>query len=87
VLEERRRTRAGAVSVPIRIAVLDAHPAIHAGLERLIAPEPDLQLIGCASAEAGLSALLRRTRPDIVVLDVRPGRLELCFYSDSSRPL
>jgi DNA-binding NarL/FixJ family response regulator len=64
---------------PVRIAMLDAHAAIHAAFELLIAPEPDLQPIGYASTKAELSAFLRRTRPDVVVFDLGPGRLHLCL--------
>ena len=64
---------------PIRIAVLEAHPAIRAGFEAIVGPEPDLELVGCAAEEAELCPLLDRTNPQIVVLDAGPAVLDLCF--------
>jgi DNA-binding NarL/FixJ family response regulator len=54
----------------IRIAMLDDQPAVRAGLEAIIAAEPDLQLVGSAGGDAELWPLLRRTRPDVLVLDL-----------------
>jgi DNA-binding NarL/FixJ family response regulator len=65
-----------------RIALLDDHPAIHLGLEAVVAAEADLELVGAVAGEAELWALLRLERPDVLVLDVHhPGRdgLELCL--------
>jgi DNA-binding NarL/FixJ family response regulator len=64
---------------PIRIAVLEAHPAIRAGFEAIVGPEPDLELVGCAAEEAELCPLLDRTNPQVVVLDAGPAVLDLCF--------
>ncbi|MCW3065521.1 MAG: response regulator receiver protein [Solirubrobacterales bacterium] len=59
----------------ICIAVLDDHPAVRAGLEAILAPQADLQLVGFAAGEHELWALLERTRPTVVVLDLHhPGR-------------
>jgi DNA-binding NarL/FixJ family response regulator len=66
----------------IRVAVLDDHPAVRAGLGAILAPEPDLVSVGYAADEEELWPLLRRTRPSVVVLDVHhPGRdgLALCL--------
>jgi DNA-binding NarL/FixJ family response regulator len=66
----------------IRVAVLDDHPAIRAGVHAILSPEPDLISVGSAAGEDQLWPLLRRTRPDVIVLDVHhPGRdgLALCL--------
>jgi DNA-binding NarL/FixJ family response regulator len=66
----------------IRVAFLDDHPAVRAGLQAIVAPEPDLQSVGFAADEEQFWPLLRRTRPAVVVLDVHhPGRdgLTLCL--------
>jgi DNA-binding NarL/FixJ family response regulator len=42
------------------------------GLRSLVASQPDLQLIRSGFAEGELWPRLRRTRPDVVVLDVGP---------------
>jgi DNA-binding NarL/FixJ family response regulator len=66
----------------IRVALLDDHPAVRAGVEAMLAPEPDLLSVGSAADEEELWPLLRRARPSVVVLDVHhPGRdgLALCL--------
>jgi DNA-binding NarL/FixJ family response regulator len=66
----------------IRVAVLDDHPAVRAGLEAILAREPDLIAVGSAADAEELWPLLRRTRPDVVVLDVHhpgPDGLALCL--------
>jgi DNA-binding NarL/FixJ family response regulator len=63
------------VSPTIRVALLDDHPAVRAGLEAILAPQPDLRLVGFAAGEHDLWPLLERTRPTVVVLDLHhPGR-------------
>jgi DNA-binding NarL/FixJ family response regulator len=66
----------------IRVAFLDDHPAVRAGLQAILATEPDLQVVGFAADEHELWLLLQRTHPAIVVLDLHhPGRdgLALCL--------
>ena len=73
----------------VRIATLDDHPVVSAGLAAMVEPEPDLIAVGSATAEAELWPLLRRAAPSLVVLDVHhPGRdgLALCM-AIKSRPL
>jgi DNA-binding NarL/FixJ family response regulator len=58
-----------------RVALLDDHPAIRAGMDAILAPQPDLELVGSADDERELWPLLERTRPAVVVLDLHhPGR-------------
>jgi two-component system response regulator DevR len=64
---------------PIRIAVLEAHPAIRTGFEAIAGREPDLELVGCAAEEAELCPLLDCTNPHVVVLDPGYAALDLCF--------
>lgn len=66
----------------IRVALLDDHPAVRAGVQAILTKEHDLQLIGFAADEHALWSVLERTRPAIVVLDLHhPGRdgLALCI--------
>jgi DNA-binding NarL/FixJ family response regulator len=53
----------------VRVALLDDHPAVLAGLRRLIEPEPDLGVVGATGDPGELGHLLDRTRPDVLVLD------------------
>jgi DNA-binding NarL/FixJ family response regulator len=66
----------------IRVAHLDDHPAIRAGLDAILAPQPDLQLVGSAADEHELWPLLKHTHPAVAILDLHhPGRdgLALCL--------
>jgi len=56
--------------VSIRVVLVDDHPIVLQGLEHLFARQPDIEVAACCSTvEAGVTAA--RTRPDIVVLDLR----------------
>ncbi len=59
---------------PIKLLVVDDHPAFRKGLAALIESEPDFQVV--AEAGDGLEAidLFRKTRPNVVLMDLRlPG--------------
>jgi DNA-binding NarL/FixJ family response regulator len=53
----------------LRIALLDDHPAILAGLRRLIDAEPDLTVAAVAPNAADLARELNGLRPDVLILD------------------
>ena len=58
----------------IRVAALDDHWTVRAGLESVIGSEPDMALVGSVAAEDELEWLLERTDPSILLLDVNhPG--------------
>jgi DNA-binding NarL/FixJ family response regulator len=57
----------------IRVLVCDDHPVLRAGLEAVFRAEPGFACVGTAADGHELMALLRRTRPDVVVLDLRLG--------------
>jgi len=54
----------------IRTAVVDDHPAMRGGLETVLSATPDIVPVGAGSDERDLWHLLRRTAPDLVLLDV-----------------
>jgi DNA-binding NarL/FixJ family response regulator len=65
----------------IRVLVVDDHPVLRAGLEAVLRAEPGFRCVGAAASGDELWPLLRRTRPDVVVLDHRLGDadgVELC---------
>ena len=53
----------------LRIALLDDHPAVLAGLHRLISSEPDLTIAAVASTAHELAHELDGLRADVLVLD------------------
>jgi DNA-binding NarL/FixJ family response regulator len=66
----------------VTVLVVDDHPALRAGLERLLDQEPGYRLLGAVSTEAELALALRRERPDVVILDyalTRGDGLSACF--------
>lgn len=52
-----------------RVAILDDHPAVLAGLGRLIGCEPDLMVVAAAVSAPELATQLDGVRPDVLVLD------------------
>ena len=60
----------------IRVLVVDDQALVRAGFVKLLEPEPDLQVVGEAAdgGEAVEAAL--RTRPDVVLMDIRMPRLD-----------
>jgi DNA-binding NarL/FixJ family response regulator len=55
----------------IRVALVDDQPLVLLGLATLIGTEDDLELVGQAGDGREGLALLRRTRPDVVLCDIR----------------
>jgi DNA-binding NarL/FixJ family response regulator len=53
----------------LRIALLDDHPAVLAGLRRLIDAEPDLTVAAVAASAPELARQLNGLRPDVLILD------------------
>lgn len=53
----------------LRVALLDDHPAVLAGLRRLIDSEPDLAVAAAASSATKLACELDGLRPDVLVVD------------------
>jgi DNA-binding NarL/FixJ family response regulator len=57
----------------IRVLVVDDHPVLRAGLEAVLRSEPGFVCVGTAGDGHELVAMLRRTGPDVVLLDWRLG--------------
>jgi DNA-binding NarL/FixJ family response regulator len=75
----------------IRVAVLDDHAAVRAGLQAIVDSTPGMVSVGSAHDEAELESLLRRTDPSVLILDVHhPGlhglALGLRLKRRSARP-
>ncbi len=58
----------------VRVVLADDQPLVRAGLRMILAPEPDIEVVGEASDGAAAVELCRREHPDVVLMDVRmPG--------------
>lgn len=55
---------------PIRILIADDHPLFRDGLRRLLQAQPGFEVVGEASDGDVLVALTRKTKPDILLLDL-----------------
>ena len=65
----------------IRVLVVDDHPVLRAGLEAVLRAEPGFVCVGVAADGSEMTEAMRRTAPDVVVLDRRLGMedgLALC---------
>jgi two-component system, NarL family, response regulator DevR len=57
-----------------RILLVDDHPAVSAGVERLLGDEPDLEIAAVATTARAARRLAAALRPDVAVIDMRlPG--------------
>ena len=57
----------------IRVLVVDDHPIVRQGLRSLLSNYPSFDLVGEASSVEDAVALFRRTRPDVILVDIRLG--------------
>lgn len=58
----------------IRVALVDDHAVLRAGLAQLLAGEPDIEVVGSASDGSEAVELVRRTHPHVVLMDLQmPG--------------
>ena len=60
----------------IRVLLADDEPLVRSGLRAILESEPDLTVVGEAGDGAAAVAEARRTRPDIVLMDVRMPRVD-----------
>lgn len=54
----------------IRIFIVDDHPIVYDGLKMLLEREDDLEVCGIAESATGISAIIEKTGPDILIVDV-----------------
>lgn len=58
----------------VRVVVVDDHPVVRDGLRGMLGAEPGLEVVGEAADGLEALAVARRTRPDVVLMDLRmPG--------------
>jgi len=58
----------------IRVVIVDDHAVLRAGLQQMLAGEDDLEVVGVAADGAEAVDVVRRLRPDVVLMDLQmPG--------------
>jgi len=60
----------------IRIAIADDHPVVREGLVAMLETEPDFQVVGTAATGAEAVALVARTDPGVMLLDLELPELD-----------
>lgn len=59
---------------PIRILIVDDHPVVCAGLTSMLSTQPGFEVIGSAASGEEALAILKRSNPNVMLLDLRmPG--------------
>jgi DNA-binding NarL/FixJ family response regulator len=59
---------------PIRVVLVDDHAVVRSGLAQLLGGADDIEVVGQASDGTEALAVVRETRPDVVVMDLQmPG--------------
>jgi DNA-binding NarL/FixJ family response regulator len=58
------------IAEPLRILIVDDHPAFRAGLRALLATDDRLRVVGEASTGAGAISAVASSAPDVVLMDV-----------------
>ncbi|MFI9154336.1 response regulator [Streptomyces sp. NPDC053367] len=55
----------------IKVLLVDDDPLVRAGLSFMMGGSPDIEIVGEAADGAEVEALVERTRPDVVLMDIR----------------
>ncbi|ANG84935.1 response regulator [Microbacterium aurantiacum] len=59
------------MTAPIRVVLVDDQALFRAGIRMLVDSQPDLAVVGEASDGAEALTVVRATRPDVVLMDIR----------------
>ena len=59
------------MSDPVKVVLVDDHAVIRAGLEQLLAGTDDIEVVGTAANGAEALDVVRRLRPDVVLMDLQ----------------
>ncbi len=60
----------------IRLVIADDHPVVRAGLQGMLASQPDFEIVGEATTGVEVVALAVTLHPDVVLMDLRMAELD-----------
>ncbi|HYH23708.1 MAG TPA: response regulator transcription factor, partial [Blastococcus sp.] len=61
---------------PIRVVLVDDDPLVRAGLSLMLGGSAELEIVGEAGDGAEGLEVIARTRPDVVLMDIRMPRMD-----------
>ncbi|HUQ80440.1 MAG TPA: response regulator transcription factor [Gemmatimonadaceae bacterium] len=61
---------------PIRVVIADDHPIVRSGIIGLLASQPDFEVVGEAANGREAVTVVERTKPDVVLTDLRMPELD-----------
>ncbi|HLR28854.1 MAG TPA: response regulator transcription factor [Ruania sp.] len=61
----------GGDAQPVRVLIVDDQSMIRAGFEALLDAQPGITVVGTADDGLGITEMVRRTQPDVVLMDIR----------------
>lgn len=64
------------MSAPVRVVLVDDQALFRAGIRMLVDSQPDLMVVGEAGDGVEAIEVVRRERPDVVLMDIRMPRLD-----------
>jgi DNA-binding NarL/FixJ family response regulator len=68
-------TRPGAEESVVRVAIVDDQAMVRQGFGALLDAQPDISVVGSAADGDEVVGLVRRTRPHVVLMDIRMSRM------------
>jgi DNA-binding NarL/FixJ family response regulator len=72
---EQQKTSVGSQKGPIRIVIADDHTVVRDGLTYILNAEPDFEVIGGAANGLEVTEMVRRLKPDVVLMDLQMPQL------------
>jgi len=72
-------------SLPIRVVIVDDEALVRAGLRMILGGDPGIEIVGEAGDGVEAVAVIARTRPDIVLMDIRMPRCDGLAATERAR--
>lgn len=74
------------MTAPVKVLVVDDSASMRAAINRILAADPEIEVVGCAPEPHAARAMIKELNPDVVTLDVEmPGMDGLSFLEKIMR--